>query len=188
VLRPVYGLAFGLAQSGLSYGATRPSERAWRSLSGQRRVNGRARRAAIRAAIAAGVPASVWTLNRLLRADFDADLSPEAITRSGVEATTELARRLGVDRAHVIAGHTHRAGPRDDEAEWPLPGGGRLHNTGSWVFASAFHHPGTPPGPYWPGTVTWVEDEGPPRRVQLLTGHARDDLKATVARSLGSAS
>ena len=43
-----------------------------------------------------------------------------------------------------------------------------LHNTGSWVFASVFHHPGTPPSPYWPGTVTWVEDSGPPRREQLL--------------------
>jgi hypothetical protein len=186
VLRPVYGLAFGLAQSGLSRGATRPSERAWRSISGRHRANGRARRAAIRAVVAAGVPASVWTLNRLLEADFGADLSPGAITRSGIHAATELARRLGVDGTHVITGHTHRAGPRDDEAEWPLPGGGRLHNTGSWVFASAFHHPGTPPGPYWPGTVTWVEDEGAPQRVQLLTGHARDDLKATVGRSLRS--
>jgi hypothetical protein len=181
VLRPVYGLAFGLAQSGLSGGATRPSERAWRSISGRNRAKGRARRAALHAAVAAGVPASVWALNRLLRADFDADLSPSAITRGGIDAAGELARRLGVDAAHVITGHTHRAGPREDEPEWPLPGGGRLHNTGSWVFASAFHHPGTPPGPYWPGTVTWVEDEGPPRRVQLLTGHTRDDLKATVA-------
>ena len=60
----------------------------------------------------------------------------------------------------MITGHTHRGGPNEDEAEWALPGGGRLHNTGSWVFASAFHHPGRPPGPYWPGTVTWVEDEG----------------------------
>jgi len=184
VLRPVYGLAFGLAQSGLSGGATRPSERAWRSLAARGRAKGRARRAALHALAAAGIPASVWALNRALRADFDADLSARAITRSGIDAAGELARRLGVDGAHVITGHTHRAGPREDEAEWPLPGGGRLHNTGSWVFASAFHHPGTPPGPYWPGTVTWVEDEGPPRRVQLLTGHTRDDLKATVGRGL----
>ena len=73
----------------------------------------------------------------------------------------------------MITGHTHRAGPEAGEAEWALPGGGRLHNTGSWIFASAFHHPGTPPGPYWPGTVTWLEDEGPPRRVRLLDEHAR---------------
>ncbi len=79
-----------------------------------------------------------------------------------------MTRRLQIDAAHTITGHTHRAGPEEGEAEWPLPGGGRLHNTGSWVFADAFHHPGAPPGPYWPGTVTWLEDEGPPRRVRLL--------------------
>ena len=77
----------------------------------------------------------------------------------------------------MITGHTHRPGPEAGEAEWPLPGGGRLHNTGSWIFASAFHHPGTPPGPYWPGTVTWLEDEGPPRRVRLLHEHSREELQ-----------
>jgi hypothetical protein len=82
----------------------------------------------------------------------------------------------------VVTGHTHRGGPGEGEAEWELAGGGRLHNTGSWVFASAFHHPGTPPGPYWPGTVTWVEDGGPPRRVRLLIDRPRDELKAAVGR------
>jgi hypothetical protein len=124
----------------------------------------------------------------LLQTDFDADLSAKSITHSGVEAATELARRLEIDRVHFVTGHTHRSGPREDEAEWTLPGGGRLHNTGSWVFASAFHRPGTPPGPYWPGTVTWVDDEGPPRRAQLLAGHSREELKARVARSFKPAS
>ena len=187
VLRPVYGLTYSLAQSGLARRAARPSERAWRSISGRARANGRARRAAIRAAIravvGAGVPASVWSLNRLLRAGFDADLSPASIARSGVAAATEMTGRLQVEAAHTITGHTHRAGPGEDEAEWALPDGGRLHNTGSWVFASAFHHPGTPPGPYWPGTVTWVEDGAPPRRVRLLNEHPRDELKETVSRS-----
>ena len=72
--------------------------------------------------------------------------------------------------------------------EWPLPDGGQLHNTGSWTFASAFHHPGTPPGPYWPGTVTWLDDEGPPRRVRLLNEHPREALKATVRRAALTAS
>lgn len=183
VLRPVYDLAFALAQSSLAQRASRPSERAWRAISARDRVRGRARRTALRAAAGAGIPASVWSLNRLLRAGFEADLSPAAITQSGVAAATELAQRLRVDTTHVVMGHTHRAGPNADETEWRLPGGGRLHNTGSWVFASAFHHPGRPPGPYWPGTVTWVGDDGPPRRVRLLHEHARDELKATVGRS-----
>jgi hypothetical protein len=191
-LQPIYGLSDGLVQSGLAQSKairqTRPSEIAWRSIVGRNNTGGRIRRVATRAAIAGGIPATVWTMNRLLRTDFDPDLSATAIARSGIDAATELARRLEIGAAHVITGHTHRAGPEADEAEWTLPGGGRLHNTGSWVFASAFHHPGTPPGPYWPGTVTWLEDEGPPRRVRLLDEHSRDELKATVRRASRDAS
>ncbi len=51
---------------GLARGATRPSERAWRSISGRRRNGGRARRTSVKAAVAAGIPASVWLLNRAL--------------------------------------------------------------------------------------------------------------------------
>jgi hypothetical protein len=182
ILRPIYGFSFGLAQAGLAQRATRPSERAWRMISGRNRGRGRAGRVAVRAAVDGGIPAAVWTLNRLLRADFDSDLTPAAITRSGVDGATELVRRLRPGAAHAITGHTHRAGPEPGDSSWALEGGGSLHNTGSWVFASAFHHPGTPPGPYWPGTVTWVEDEGPPRRERLLIDRPRDELKAIVSR------
>jgi hypothetical protein len=182
VLRPIYGLAFGLAEAGLARGATRPSERAWRSLSG-RHNSSRARATAIKAAFAAGVPAGVWALNRALRADFGPDLSAAEITRSGIAAATEMTRRLQFEAAHTITGHTHRGGPEEGEAEWGLPGGGRLHNTGSWVYADAFHHPGSPPGPYWPGTVTWLDDDGPPRRVRLLIDHPREQLRAAVNRT-----
>jgi hypothetical protein len=186
VLRPVYGFAFGLAQSDLALRARRPSEGAWRKISGRNHRNSRLRRAAIKAAVGGGIPASVWTLNRALRTEFSPELSVPAIARSGIEAATELARRLEPGAEHVITGHTHRAGPEARE-EWPLAGGGRLHNTGSWSFATAFHHPGTPPGPYWPGTVTWLEDEGPPRRVRLLNEHSRETLKAAVRRAALSA-
>jgi hypothetical protein len=182
VLRPVYGLTFSLAQVGMAPQATRPSERAWRLVSGRNRADGRLRLAARSAAVGAGVPATVWALNRLLRADFDADLSPAAISRDGVTAATAMVGRLRIEAEHVIAGHTHRAGPREGEASWGPAGGPAVHNTGSWVFATAFHHPGTPPGPYWPGTVTWVDDDGPPRRAQLLIERPRDDLQATVER------
>jgi hypothetical protein len=182
-LRPIYGFSFGLAQSELAQRAPRPSERAWRRFSGRDGARSRLQRTAIKAVAGAGIPATIWTLNRLLRADFSPELSTSSISRSGVDAATELARRLGLDAAHLITGHTHRAGPETGDAEWPLSTGGRLHNTGSWTFASAFHRPGTPPGPYWPGTVTWLEDEGPPRRVRLLNGHSREELKATVRRA-----
>jgi calcineurin-like phosphoesterase family protein len=186
VLRPIYGLAFGLAEAGLSAKATMPSERAWDAISSRRRNSGRARRAAEQVAVAVGVPGSVWMLNRLFRAGFDADLSPAAISRSGIDAGAELARRLHLGAAHTITGHTHRGGPEEGDATWAVPGGGHLHNTGSWVYADAFHHPGRPPGPYWPGTVTWLEDEGPPRRVRLLLGHPREELRGAVARTVAS--
>ncbi len=187
ILRPIYGLSHGLTEAGLSPGAKRPSERAWRAVSTDS-ANGRpprsaARRAAMRAAVAAGVPAGIWLLNRALRTEFETDLSGESITRSGIAAASEMARRLQLGAAHTIVGHTHRAGPLAGEAEWAVPGGGRLHNTGSWVYADAFHHPGAPPNAYWPGTVTWVTEEGPPERRRLLLDTPRDELRAAVARN-----
>jgi hypothetical protein len=178
ILRPIYGLSFGLAQGEAARRASRPSERAWRTISSRNGNRNRARRAALSAA----VPASVWGLNRLLRADFDATLTSNSISASGIAAAGTLAGRLGIDGAHVITGHTHRGGPGEGEGDWALPGNGHLHNTGSWVFASAFHHPGTPPGPYWPGTITWLEDDGPPRGSHLLLERSHNELRATVAR------
>jgi hypothetical protein len=186
VLRPIYGFAYSLAQARLSGRGTRPSERAWQAIFHANGHRNRVRRATLRAALGAGIPAGIWSVNRLLRADFDADLSADAISRSGIAAATELARRLQLDASHVLTGHTHRGGPWQGEPAWPLAGGGSLHNTGSWVFSSAFHRPGTPPGPYWPGTVTWLEDERPPRHVRLLLEHPREELRATVRRLAGT--
>jgi UDP-2,3-diacylglucosamine pyrophosphatase LpxH len=182
VLRPLYGFAFGLADGGLMSRANRPSERAWRSVS-NRHDSGAIAKAKRKALIGAGVPAGVWALNRLLRANFAPDVSATAITRDGIAAATELMRRLQVDASHVITGHTHRAGPEESDARWPLADGGQLHNTGSWVYADVFHHPGRPPGPYWPGTVTWLGDEGPPQRERLLIERPRDELRGAVQRT-----
>jgi hypothetical protein len=179
VLRPVYELTYGLAQGKTPRRASRPSERAWRSISSRdgTRAN-RVRRAAIRASI----PAAIWGLNRLLAAEFETDFSSRSISDSGIAAATELSGRLGIEAAHMLTGHTHRGGPWDEEAEWLLPDGGRLHNTGSWIFATAFHHPGTPPSAYWPGTLTWLEDGDPPRRERLLIDRPDDELRSAVAR------
>src|SRR3954470_1494372 len=176
VLRPLYGFAYGLAQV-LPVRRRRngPGERAWEILAGEevaRTVRARAARA--------GFPLAIRGLNKLLRSGFDPDVSPAAIFRSGLEGAIETAVRLGIDDIHVITGHTHRGGPLPTEPEWALPRGGHLHNTGSWVFATAFHHPGHPPSPYWPGTVTWIEDDQPPRRVQLLLDRPHAELLELV--------
>jgi UDP-2,3-diacylglucosamine pyrophosphatase LpxH len=187
ILRPIYGLAFGAAQSLPRRPRQRevgPSEAAWELLAGDRPGRSRGRRLKVRAARAA-FPAVVAGVNRLLRADFDSDISGEAIFRSAVEAATEMTHRLGVDAGHVVTGHTHRGGPRPAEAPWRLPGGGELHNTGNWVFSTPLHRPGTPPNAYWPGTVTWLEDSGPPRRVELLQDREHHDMVELAARARG---
>jgi len=181
-LRPVYGLGYGIAQvrpAPVVRSQANTSESAWRVLAGQANGGGPGRRAWV-AAARAGFPAAIWALNRLLHADFDPDITPAAIFTGSLDAAGEMARRLGLGDGHVIVGHTHRAGPLPSEAEWELPGGGRLHNTGSWVFASIFHHPGEPPSPYWPGTLTWLDDEGPPRREALLRDLGHEEMMELV--------
>jgi hypothetical protein len=187
VLRPLYGFSYDLAQARrapLARHRGSPSENAWEMLAGAEDDGTRGHRF-VAAVARAGFPAAVWAINRLLRSEFEADVSGPAIFRSGVAAATEMSRRLGLAGTHVITGHTHRGGPLGSEAEWPLPGGGRLHNTGSWVFASAFHLPGRPPNPYWPGTVTWVEDEGAPRRVPLLLERSHREMTELIAQARG---
>jgi hypothetical protein len=82
----------------------------------------------------------------------------------------EARRRLGIEAAHLIFGHTHRAGPLpdDDLADgWALPGGERIWNSGSWVYEPPLIGPrGTASG-HWPGACMIVEDEGPPRLDRL---------------------
>lgn len=184
VLRPLYGFFYGVAQARRkrSSGRRTPSEAAWAVLSNRSR-DGSLKRRLGSAAARHGFPAGIWALNRLLRSGFSPDISTAAISASGIAAATEMAKRLQVDGGHVITGHTHRGGPLPSEAEWSLPGGGTLHNSGSWVFASAFHHPGRPPGPYWPGTVTWIEESGPPKRTQLLTEHSHTQMTELVGRA-----
>jgi hypothetical protein len=183
LIRPVYGLAFGVAQAMPRRDRDRgPSEAAWEMLAGDRPDRTRSRRLKVRA-VRGAFPLAVAGVNRLLHADFESEIGGAAIFRAGLEGATEMARRLGIDGGHVITGHTHRGGPRPGEAAWRLPGGGELHNTGNWVFSTPLHHPGTPPNSYWPGTVTWVEDSGPPRRVELLRDRSHTDLRELAARS-----
>lgn len=181
VLRPLYGFAYGLAQVlPVKRRRNGPGEKAWEVLAGEKKARTLRGRAA-----AASFPTAIRGLNKLLRADFDSDVTPPAIFRSGVAAGVEMAVRLGIDDVHVITGHTHRGGPLPSEPNWPLPRGGHLHNTGSWVFATAFHHPGRPPSPYWPGTVTWLEDDAAPRRVQLLLDRTHAQLLELVEQRRG---
>ena len=84
--------------------------------------------------------------------------------------------------------HAPRRARREDEDEWELPGGGSLHNTGSWVFASAFHHPGDAAGPLLArdGHMARGRRAAAPRS-GCSHEHPREELKATVRRARGRA-
>ena len=71
----------------------------------------------------------------------------------------------------MIFGHTHRAGPLpgDDVAKWTTASGTRLWNSGSWLWERPFVTDGRR-SPYWPGTVVWIDAEGPPRLENVLAG------------------
>jgi 3',5'-cyclic AMP phosphodiesterase CpdA len=176
VLRPIYRFGFSLAQVGFGRCAMRLMQRTWRTMFGRKG------RGAHRTVFSVGVSAGVWSLNRLLRAEFCADPSGTAIYRGSIDGGTQLVERLQVRAAHTIMGHSHWGGPGWKEAEWLLPDGGYLYNTGNWVFDPALHDARTPPGANWPGTVIWLEDTGSPLRTNLLSERPLGELAAAVAR------
>ena len=179
VLSPIYGIAFGLAQAGLAHRVTNPFEQIWRAMSNSTPGSQwRARRAFLRS----GTSAGIWFLNHLLRSDLGANLTPDTLSETGIAAATELAQRLKVEGVHMITGHTHRAGPTGEEEAWPLPGGGNLHNTGSWILTSTFKELGNQARSYLPGAVTWLAESGPPYRTYPLARHSCEELRSTEGR------
>jgi predicted phosphodiesterase len=131
-----------------------------------------------RRAIVTGFPLAVAALNRAGIGPVRADISGEELRRAGLAAMGEVAARLGLGDAHVVFGHTHRAGPfeADEEHEWRGRGGARLVNCGSWAYADIFLGSSGPSNPYWPGTAVVVDGDGPPRLERLLANRTRAEL------------
>jgi predicted phosphodiesterase len=169
VLAPIYALAQSLAQSSsprIRGNTTSISRRVWSMANSDDGLRGRLLGAAVgRAAI----PAAVAAINATGFGPFSAVLTPAELRRAGLAAIAETVARLEVRAEHVVFGHTHRAGPFEgEEADWRLPDGGRLSNTGSWVNEGAFLDEAGPWNPYRPGRVTWVDASGPPRLETVL--------------------
>jgi Calcineurin-like phosphoesterase len=102
---------------------------------------------------------------------LSSDLSGPALRRSSLLAYGEVLSVLGFNPTYSIFGHTHRAGPLpgDDESEWVTSSGVQLINTGCWVNESAAfisEEPAT--NPYRRGFAVELDDDGPPRLVNLL--------------------
>ena len=166
VLAPLYALLDAIAArapDGRGPSHANASTRAWRALAGD------ARRPLRHRLLAGALPLGVGALNRIGVGPVRADLSGPELRRAGLRAMRAVVARLGIDARHVLFGHTHRAGPLpgDDPADWALPGGGRLLNSGSWVYERAWAG-GGPDSPYWPGGALELEDGGEPRHVRLL--------------------
>lgn len=163
-LAPMYAWIDAVAQTGGLRGSGGDGSfqvRAWRALSRGGGGGGLRRRG-----MAAAFPAAVAVLNRAGMGPLRADVSGPELRRAGLRAFHEVLRRLGVPaNAHVIFGHTHRAGPLpdDDRGEW-----GRAVNAGSWVHDPAWIGDSPGDSPYRPGFAVVVGDSGPPELVNLL--------------------
>ena len=166
-LAPMYAWIDAVAQGGGLRGSGSDGSfqiKAWRAIGDRSRRRSLGRRAG-----AAAFPAVVAGLNRAGLGPLNADVSAAELRRAALSAFTEVLTRLEVPAAHVIFGHTHRAGPlpADDRAEW-----GRLLNTGSWVYEPGYLGDSPGDSPYRPGFAALVSDDGPPELVNLLDGHA----------------
>jgi len=146
-----------------------------------RLVSGRVGRKAIRGAF----PLAVGALNRAGLGPLRPDISATELRRAGLEAMGEVAARLDLGDAHVVFGHTHRAGPfpDDEESEWRGRGGARLINCGSWSYAAIFMDATGSKNPYWPGVCVRVQATGAPELIRLLEGRTREELLAVRTRA-----
>jgi hypothetical protein len=168
-LAPIYAWMHALTQrherAAVSAGAG-ASARAWVALAGDGRARHPVRALALGGAFAAGVAG----LNALGLGPFDRRLSGSALRSGYLVGIREVARRLGIDAPYLLWGHSHRSGPwpADDPAEWRTDTGGRILNTGSWVYQPHFLGATPTHSPYWPGTAVLIDGDEPPRLERLL--------------------
>jgi hypothetical protein len=175
VLAPLYAWIHALTQRSdhavVSAGAG-ASARAWVAMGGR----GRRRRPVRTTLLGTGFRVAVAGVNATGLGPVEPDLTGPGLRRGYLRGIREVLRRLGVAAPHVIWGHSHRSGPwpGDDLAEWTTHAGGRILNTGSWVYQPHFLSDAPNRSPYWPGTAVLIDDSGPPQLVRLLgdRGHA----------------
>ena len=168
ILTPIYAWLHAVAQGavpGRGRGLQGGSVRGWRALTERQRTPRRPR-PGHRGGLAGG---DRGAQPRRARSPAGRGLR-SALRRSGLRSMAAVCAALGVSADYVIFGHTHRAGPLggDDPAEWVTARGGRLINSGCWVHEPAFMGADPSQSPYRTGFCVVVEDDGPPRLVNLL--------------------
>ena len=166
-MAPVYAFSHAIAQSSPARGAIRggnTSREVWAKAVG----GGPAGFALGRVAI----PGAVGVLNRLGIGRFRADISPLELRRGGLRAMAQVVRDLRGARPHTWCSATPTAPARCPARS---RAGGRAAACGCTTRAAgcwraAFSAADGPANPYWPGRVTWVDDEGPPELENVLEG------------------
>ncbi len=182
---PVFAWRDAVARGSRAGGAVNRVDtvRAWQALGGDGSGSSPGHKLR-KLALAGAFPLAVAALNRAGLGPLRTDISTEELRRAGLRAMGEVADRLGLGDAHVVFGHTHRAGPLagDDVSEWRGASGARLVNSGCWTYDLVFIGR-TPSGsPYWPGTCVLVEDSDPstpPILKRLLVDQSRAQLVPT---------
>jgi hypothetical protein len=169
VLSPIYSLVYAAVQGRPTTArplASGASVRMWGAMyPDSNGLVSRARALALRKGL---VPAAAGLLNAAGLGPFGTELSGPALRRAGIAAMCRVVERLRIDASWVVYGHTHRAGPLPGEGDWRAPTGARLVNCGAWTWAPQLASGSEGKGPYWPGRMVIVDDEGPPRVVGVL--------------------
>jgi hypothetical protein len=164
LLSPIYAWMFAMSQNG--DGEVDASDGG-----GSTRLLKRIRNARPLSAFAleTGVRAVVGGVSRAGLGPLTGDVSDAQLRRASLLAYGDVLSVLKLEPRYALFGHTHRAGPlaHDDPGEWTTAGGIRLVNTGSWVNEHfTIEHPVQ--NPYRPGFAVELDDDGPPRLVNLL--------------------
>ena len=133
--------------------------------------------------------AAVAALNGAGLGPLRPDVSTEELRRAGLRAMHEVLGRLEVPAAHVLFGHTHRAGPLPNDLRegWQAPPSSALVNTGSWQLERLFVGPKPDSSPYRPGFCVQVSPSGPPQLTNLLDGIGVDAAVAALNQARGEA-
>lgn len=164
LLAPVYAWMYSISQNG--DGEVDASDGG-----GSTRLLKRMRHARTfeRFALETGVRTLVAAVSRAGLGPLTGDVSDGQLRRASLIAYGEVLAVLGLTPRYALFGHTHRAGPlgHDDRGEWVTASGTALINTGCWVnehftVEHAFENP------YRPGFAVELDDDSPPRLVNLL--------------------
>jgi hypothetical protein len=122
-------------------------------------------------ATATALSLATGTLSRFAKlGPLRGDISLPEMRRAELDAFGAVLTQLQIHSSYAIFGHTHRAGPLpgDDLSEWIAPNRTRMLNTGCWVNELNFIGADPEHSPFRAGFAVELDDDGPPRLVNLL--------------------